>query len=79
MNMGYIIRHCQESNSQPVPSQAGVDTTRPQWRTYAVKPEKIERLIREWFESDSRVIGLTYIRVTIEYGCTVDWWTRDKK
>ena len=32
MNMGYnYIRHCQESNSQPVPSQAGADTTRPQW------------------------------------------------
>ena len=31
MHMGYrYIRHCQESNSQPVPSQA--DTTRPQWR-----------------------------------------------
>ena len=29
---GIYIRHCQESNSQPVPSQAGVDTTRPQWR-----------------------------------------------
>ena len=27
---GIYIRHCQESNSQPVPSQAGVDTTRPQ-------------------------------------------------
>ena len=26
------IRHCQESNSQPVPSQAGADTTRPQSR-----------------------------------------------
>ena len=34
MNMGYIyIRHCQKSNSRPVPSQAGADTTRPQWRT----------------------------------------------
>ena len=33
MNLVYIyIRHCQESNSQPVPSQAGADTTRPQWR-----------------------------------------------
>ena len=31
INMGYIyIRHCQESNSQPVPSQAGADTTLPQ-------------------------------------------------
>ena len=30
---GIYIRHCQESNSQLVPSQAGVDTTRPQWRT----------------------------------------------
>ena len=30
---GIYIRHCQESNSQPVPSQAGADTTRPQWRT----------------------------------------------
>ena len=29
---GIYIRHCQESNSQPVPSQAGVDTTRPQWQ-----------------------------------------------
>ena len=27
------IRHCEESNSQPVPSQAGSDSTRPQWRT----------------------------------------------
>ena len=29
---GIYIRHCQESNSQPVPFQAGADTTRPQWR-----------------------------------------------
>ena len=29
MNMGYIYPHCQEeSNSQPVPSQAGADPTR---------------------------------------------------
>ena len=28
---GIYIRHCQESNSQPVPSQAGADPTRPQW------------------------------------------------
>ena len=28
------IRHCQESNSQPVPSQAGADPSRPQWRTF---------------------------------------------
>ena len=27
---GIYIRHCQESNSQPVP-RAGADTTRPQW------------------------------------------------
>ena len=27
------LRHCQESSSQPVPSQAGDDATRPQWRT----------------------------------------------
>ena len=26
---GIYIRHCQESSSQPVPSQAGADTTRP--------------------------------------------------
>ena len=33
MNMGYVyIRHRRESNSQPVPFQAGVDTTRPQWQ-----------------------------------------------
>ena len=31
MNMGYI-RHCQGSNSGPVPPQVGADTTRPQWR-----------------------------------------------
>ena len=31
---GIYIRHCQESNSQPVPSQAGADPTRPQWRTF---------------------------------------------
>ena len=33
MNMGYLyiyIRHCQESNSQPVPSQAGADQARSQ-------------------------------------------------
>ena len=30
---GIYIRHCQESNSQPVPSQAGTDPTSPQWRT----------------------------------------------
>ena len=30
---GIYIRHCQESNSQPVPYQAGADPTRPQWRT----------------------------------------------
>ena len=29
---GIYIRHCQESNSQPDPSQAGGDTTRPEWR-----------------------------------------------
>ena len=29
---GIYIRHCQESSSQPVPSQAGADTTRPRWR-----------------------------------------------
>ena len=28
------IRHCQESNSQPVPSQVGADPTRLQWRIY---------------------------------------------
>ena len=27
------IRHCQRSNSQPVPSQVRADPTRPQWRT----------------------------------------------
>ena len=27
---GIYIRHCQESNSQPDPSQAGADTTKPQ-------------------------------------------------
>ena len=27
---GLYIRHCQESNSQPDPSKAGADTTRPQ-------------------------------------------------
>ena len=32
---GIYIRHCQESNSQPVPSQAEADTTRPQWRSFA--------------------------------------------
>ena len=30
---GIYIRHCQESNSQPVPSQVQADPTRPQWRT----------------------------------------------
>ena len=30
---GIYIRYCQESNSQPVSSQAGADNTRPQWRT----------------------------------------------
>ena len=36
MNMGYIlfIRHCQESNSLPVPFQVGADPIRPQWRTF---------------------------------------------
>ena len=29
---GIYIRHCHVSNSQPVPSQAGADTTRPQKR-----------------------------------------------
>ena len=29
---GIYIRHCQESNSQPVPSQLGADPTRPQWQ-----------------------------------------------
>ena len=28
------IRHWKESNSQLVPSQAGADTTRPQWRVH---------------------------------------------
>ena len=27
---GKYIRHCRESNSQPVPSQVGADPTRPQ-------------------------------------------------
>ena len=30
---GIYIRHCQKSNPQPVPSKAGTDTIRPQWRT----------------------------------------------
>ena len=30
------IRHCQESNPQPVPSQVRADPTRPQWRTYDI-------------------------------------------
>ena len=30
MNMGYISDTAGKSNSQPVPSQAGADTTRPQ-------------------------------------------------
>ena len=30
---GIYIWHCQESNSQPVPSQVRTDPTRPQWRT----------------------------------------------
>ena len=30
---GICIRHCQESNPQPVPSQARADPTRPQWRS----------------------------------------------
>ena len=33
---GIYIRHCQESNSQPVPSQAGADPTRPQFSTFHV-------------------------------------------
>ena len=31
---GIYILHCQASNSRPVPSQAGADTTRPQWHLY---------------------------------------------
>ena len=30
------IRHCQESNSQSVPSQAGADPPRPHWQTSSV-------------------------------------------
>ena len=30
---GIYIRHCQESNSQPVSSQVRADPTRPQWQT----------------------------------------------
>ena len=30
---GINIQHCQESNSQPVPSQVGADPNRPQWWT----------------------------------------------
>ena len=33
MNMGYTSDTA-ESNSQPVPSKAGVDTTMPQWQTH---------------------------------------------
>ena len=36
---GIYIWHCQESNSQPVSSQAGADTTRPQWRVISPHPQ----------------------------------------
>ena len=47
---GIYIRHCQESNSQPVPSQAGADPTRPQWQTLALPlPRSIKLFILRYF------------------------------
>ena len=55
---GTYIRHCQESNSQSVPSQAGVDTTRPQWRfIYGCRPESL------WPSGISAHLGRNRLRV----------------
>ena len=47
---GIYIRHCQGSNSQPVPSQAGADPTIPQWRTKEEKSSinTIRRRQQNW-------------------------------
>ena len=42
---GIYIQHCQESNSQPVPSQVRADSTRPQWRTAYIAIAKHIRLL----------------------------------
>ena len=38
---GIYIRHCQESNSQPILSQAGANPTRPQWQTMLLLANKL--------------------------------------
>ena len=43
MNMGYNIRHCQESNSQLLLSQTGANPPRPQWQT----------VVRLWYHISS--------------------------
>ena len=50
---GIYIR---ESNSQPVPSQAGADTTRPQWRTKALE-------LNQWWRTMNS--GLKHVSSTI--------------
>ena len=51
---GIYIRHCQESNSQPVPSQAGADTTRPQFSL--TMPAPCRALCALYPLSDSRPV-----------------------
>ena len=59
MNMGYIS-DCQESNSQPVPSQAGADITRPQWGISYCFHEYDIKLI--WCQQGNDVVGAAAIR-----------------
>ena len=64
------IRHCQESNSQPVPSQAGADPPRPQRRIccYIIcsYPRILSRVIKWLFDYVSRDLNkYVYINKTI--------------
>ena len=55
---GIYIRHCQGSNSRPVPSQAGADTTRP-----SVAADKFWLILVSCRRS-------TYLKLWIEAGST---------
>ena len=63
MKHGIYIRHCQESNSQPVPSQAGVDTTRPQWR---ISSAGLIRQLSYWTNETSFMISISFSAADIK-------------
>ena len=66
---GIYIRHCQESNSQPVPSQAGADTTRPQWRTI----EHVWTSIDKWTRVNTHPSTNEHVWTN---NTSIDKWTR---